>query len=725
MELAPGMGKNRTSSEGFLTPFAAAVQLPHMRSLLSRLELTLLLRNVVVFILYFGAARYFLGLTAVNTFAAIVWPPSGIALAAVFLWGYRVTPAIAAAAFAANFSMGAPFVPALAISLGNTLESVVATYILRQYIGLDPTLSRIRDVFGIILCAATASLISASIGVGILTSTGSLPADLFFSTYLAWWAGDTVAMLVITPFLLRWLARPLFRRSFRQLLEGAGIFSFLIAIDFITFYGPLGSRPGSSPLIFATLLPLIWASLRAGPRGATLAIIVTSIISTSATIQGYGPFTRDAVPIAQSLEILQIFNAMLAITFLLFVAAVEERKDALRRTGEYVEKLEQAVHRASSSDQAKNDFLAILGHELRNPLAPMVSALELLKLEETAAPRKGELVDVLDKQMRNMVRLLDDLLDMSRITKRKFKIQKEIVPLQKVLAQVGQSASPFIRERSHTFLTDIPDSYIYVDIDPLRIEQAVVNLLNNAAKYTEPGGSITLRMRSEGNHALIEVSDTGMGIAAASKEKIFEPFVQGSSLEGRSPSLGTGLGIGLSLTKRLVELHRGTIGVESEGPGRGSTFRITLPLVPKESWPEESSQGSLALAEQKAHMEGNKKAPRNKKVLIVDDNVDAAKGLSLLLGHNGRTVAVAYNAQSAFTLMETFGPDAVVLDIGLPDMDGYEVARRIRGQYGDKYTLIALTGYGLEEDKLRARVAGFDHHLTKPVGVVELERALS
>jgi len=705
-----------------LTPPKSSLEWGPMKSFLPQLRLAYMFQFLLLFLACFATGKLGLALNPVNTFATFIWLPTGIALAALTLYGYRLWPAVALAAFFINFSVGATPLVALGIAFGNTLEALFGAYLMRERVGINPYLSKLRDVAGLLgLAGPFPTLISATIGAGVLVFSNTIPASAFALTWLAWWIGNMLSVLTVAPFLLRWLVKIVFVKTGKEILEGLGIFTFLIAVNLITFWGPLGSGPYNSPLLYLVFLPLIWAALRAGPRGTTLGIFLTAFIAATGTLAGHGPFaTSDPT---NSLFLLQIFVGMTSLTFLLFTSAVEERKDALNGAKEYVTKLEQAFLRINSADQAKNDFLAILAHELRNPLAPVMSSIELLKLEGSENPRTQELFGILDKQVGNISRLLDDLLDISRITKKKFRLRKEILDVSHVVEQAATSVENFMKSRSHSFTVALPAEPLYVDADPLRLEQIMVNLLNNAGKYTQLGGKIVLEVKAEKHNVVVVVKDNGIGIPAEMTSKIFEPFIQLKSSASRSFGRGTGLGIGLSLTKRLVELHRGSIEVESKGEGQGSVFRVLLPRASSGPVPKLPAQSALTLPQSETDGRSEKRRRQNR-ILVVDDNADAARGLSILLRHKGHEVEIAYDGPTALSMVDSFQPSAVVLDIGLPEMDGYEVARRIREEHGENVRLIALTGYGLEEDKLRARMAGFDHHLTKPIGVADLEKVL-
>ena len=361
-------------------------------------------------------------------------------------------------------------------------------------------------------------------------------------------------------------------------------------------------------------------------------------------------------------------------------------------------------------DRSKNEFLAILAHELRNPLAPIRSAVQILNREAALAPESQWAVSAIERQVRQMARLIDDLVDVARITSNRLELRKERVELGAVLRSAVETSGALLKAGGQEFTLVLPDTPIRLDADPIRLAQAVTNLLNNAAKYTEREGHIWLIAERCGAHAVITVRDTGVGIPSAVLPHVFEMFTQGEQTRART--LG-GLGIGLTLVKRLVEMHGGTVEAQSGGQDLGSTFTIRLPVVEASQDAQPQSDGSGRLN------------PPSLRMLIVDDNRDAADSCGALLELSGHEVQTAYSAHDGYLLAEAFRPDVLLLDIGLPDVDGYALARRIRAMHwGRDLTLVALTGWGQDGDKSRAREAGFDHHLTKPVTFQQLDALL-
>jgi signal transduction histidine kinase len=357
----------------------------------------------------------------------------------------------------------------------------------------------------------------------------------------------------------------------------------------------------------------------------------------------------------------------------------------------------------SDADRRKNEFLAMLAHELRNPLAPIRNAVHLLRQPGAGPDHLNWAGEVIDRQVRQLVRLVDDLLDVSRITRGTITLQPEWVDLAAVVSSAVETSRPLIDARHQTLTVTLPSERLQVHADPARLAQVLSNLVNNAAKYTPEGGLVTLTAQPDGLAIVFKVRDTGVGIPAEMLSSIFDLFTQVERSLDRAQG---GLGIGLTLVRRLVEMHGGSVRASSEGPNKGSEFVIRLPLAgPTSSKGCASPQGEAPGGPGSSH-----------RILLVDDNIDGAASLAMLLRELGHEVMVANDGAAALEVVGTFGPEVVLLDIGLPGMDGYEVARRMRRQPAlQGLLLVALTGYGQDEDRRRSREAGFNLHLVKPL----------
>ena len=362
------------------------------------------------------------------------------------------------------------------------------------------------------------------------------------------------------------------------------------------------------------------------------------------------------------------------------------------------------------ADQRKDEFLATLAHELRNPLAPIRNSVSLLRLSNGAAPAP-ELWEMMDRQVSHMVRLVDDLMEVSRITRGKIDLRRARVELAAVLAAALETSRPLIEAAKHQLSVDLPAEPLPLQADAVRLAQVFSNLLNNAARYTDVGGRIRVAARREDGHAVVTITDNGVGMSPEALASVFDMFVQAPLPDRRNDG---GLGIGLTIARSLVQMHAGTIAAHSEGPGKGSRVTVRLPLA--------GTPAGAAPARPPALSPLPMTLPR---VLVVDDNVDAASSLGALLQMLGAEVRVVHDGEAALASLSSYRPAVIFLDIGMPSMDGYEVARRMRGREETREAkLIALTGWGQQRDRDNSRAAGFDHHLIKPADLGALQAVL-
>jgi signal transduction histidine kinase len=371
------------------------------------------------------------------------------------------------------------------------------------------------------------------------------------------------------------------------------------------------------------------------------------------------------------------------------------------------------VNELKEADRRKDEFLATLAHELRNPLAPVRNAVQVLRLKGPDDPELRWGRDVIDRQVEHLTRLIDDLMDISRITRNKLELRKQRVELAEVITGAVESSRPAVEQCGHELTVTLPPQPIYLNGDLVRLAQVFQNLLTNAVKYTERGGQIWLTAERQGGDAVVRVKDTGVGIPGEKLPRLFEMFFQVDRTLERSQG---GLGIGLSLVRRLVELHGGRVDARSEGVGKGSEFIVRLPVLVEKSIPPQSQEPG-----------GNGRTKTTaRRILVVDDNRDSADSLAMLLRLTGHEVHAAYDGVEGVEAAERVRPEVVLLDIGMPGLNGYDACRRIRGQeWGKDVMLIATTGWGQDEDRRRTGEAGFDAHLVKPVDPQALMRLLA
>ena len=459
--------------------------------------------------------------------------------------------------------------------------------------------------------------------------------------------------------------------------------------------------------------------IRQHPRYEKTAIIFVSAVHLSDLdrLKGYESGAVDYVSVPVVPQLLRAKVRIFAELYRKTVEAERLTRELEERVTRRTAQLETSTarqielsNRLRDADRRKDEFLALLAHELRNPLAPVRNALEIMRLKNLADPDLNWCREVIERQTNQLTRLVDDLLDVSRITMGKIRLRVEPVTIEQVVAGAVETSRPIIDGRRHHLSITLPGEPLRVRGDQARLTQVLANLLNNAAKYQAEGGTIELVVTRDREDVVISVRDAGIGLAAGAVPKLFQLFSQG---ERSADSAHGGLGIGLSLVKNLVELHKGSVTAHSDGVGQGSIFVVRLPVQQEEPAEQPTPEPSG----------GTTIAPR--RILVVDDSRDAAESLARLLRINGHEVLVAHDGVEALELSAATNPSVVLLDIGLPGMDGYEVCRRVRQQGLQDAVVIAMTGYGQERDRRRSSEAGFDDHTVKPVEIGELTRLIA
>jgi signal transduction histidine kinase/CheY-like chemotaxis protein len=629
-----------------------------------------------------------------NPSASAVWAPTGVAIAALLLFGLKATPAVFVGAFIVNLLTAGTFVTSLGIAAGNTLEGIAAAYLVGRFANGAAVFDRARDIFKFGALAALASTtLSATIGVSILTVAGLADTEQLGAIWLTWWLGDVAGAILLTPLIVLWYREPALRLTAEsRVFEALLLFVTVAAITTVVFFHP---GLASFPLAFLCLPPLAWAAFRFQPRVVATTVVAMSVIATWATMTGNGPFVMSTPN--ESLLVLQAFSAMIAMTTLVMSALVQERVGLLQRE-------RAALVEAEAALRASDVFLAMLSHELRNPLSAIAAASAVLdhpRMSADAATRAGRIIK---RQSAHLTRLIDDLLDVARVTVGKMALHRTPVNLADAVTTGIQSAtanSPRGLPRVQLEL-----NAVWVDADPDRLNQIIANLLHNAIKYTGQDGMIRIATHADGEHAVLAIVDSGVGIAPDLLPRVFELFAQGEQGPDRTHG---GLGVGLALVRRLTELHAGTVSAHSDGLGKGSTFVVRLPRTSAPVVSADAQHPSTAASA----------AARAYRILIIEDNSDARESLRIILESAGHEILEAGDGETGVEYALKLEPSVALIDIGLPGIDGCEVARRIRA-IKSGIRLIALTGYGREDDRKRSRQAGFDAHLVKPVVVQNL-----
>ena len=528
-------------------------------------------------VLYFVAAKVGLLLAAVSPSATPVWPPTGIAFAMCLVLGARVWPAIFAAAFLANITTAGSVVTSLGIAAGNTLEALVGAYLVGRLANGPAVFDRARDIFAFVGLAALASTtVSATIGLTTLALGGYVQWAELGSVWLTWWLGDATGNLIFAPLIVLWARNRSLQWIREQLIEAAVLLGALVLVG-VGVFGR-SSTFGSFPLDFLCLPLLLWAAFRFGPRETATATVLLSTFATWAMLKDSDPWTSDFRNSALLLS--QLFLATMSVTALATAVLVSDRKRAEAVATE-------AADTAESANRAKDEFLAMLGHELRNPLGAIASAVRVLERVDNDADRAAPARAIIARQVNRLARMVDDLLDVTRVTTGKIALQRRPVDLVDGVSACLAALNAAKRLEGYELQVELEPTW--VDADPARLEQIVMNLLLNALKYTPPGGRIRVVTRAERDQGVLQVEDTGIGISPELMPRIFDLFVQGHREPDRAQG---GMGVGLTLVRRLTDLHGGQVDVASDGSGLAVSSRSACrsPRRPRPWWNLRSSR---------------------------------------------------------------------------------------------------------------------------------------
>ena len=666
----------------------------------------------------YASSRLRLLVPIVQQRVTMFWPPAGIALAAVLLAGDWIWPAVALGSLLVSFSTGTPPVAAVAIAAGNTLSALAGGWLLRR-VGFRNGLERVRDVLGLVVFGAMVSpLISTLVGVAALNLAWEVPTERVVRSALSWWLGDAMGVLLVTPVLLTCCGLPFRPLRRERLLEASALGLCLLAVGALTL-SSWSANPTVHPPLAFTLLPfLVWGALRFGPRGAAASTFLAVGIAFWATAQGLSPFALGTVE--ERLMYLYSYTAVAVMTSMLLAAVFAERRRAEEEQGRLLARESEARAEAEAANRAKDQFLAALSHELRTPLTPVLAIASGLAADDRIPPGPRRQLDVIRRNVELEARLIDDLLDLTRITRGKLDLRLEVTDVRKVVEHTIEIACEReIAAGRLRVVTGLGPEDHRLWADPSRLTQVLWNLLSNAVKFTPAGGTITVRSRCEPDRLALQVSDTGIGIDPEVMPYIFDAFEQGRT---RGPRRTGGLGLGLAISKAIAGMHGGTLSAASEGHGHGATFTLVLPRG------RDLPAISEAPAEpvKPAAIENPKSEIQNLRLLLVEDHADTAEAMAELLRLLGHQVTVAGDMASALAAGEALAGggslDLLISDLGLPDGSGLDVMRAI-SRFG--IPGIALSGYGMEEDVRRSHEAGFSRHLTKPVGLPALESAIS
>jgi signal transduction histidine kinase/CheY-like chemotaxis protein len=666
----------------------------------SRRFRTLLIAGIFA-VLYFVAGKLSLKLAFLHASASPVWPPAGIALAALLLFGIRLWPAIFIGAFLVNLTTAGNVFTSLGIATGNTLEAVTGAWLIQRFAGGLRVFERAYDVFKFALAAALSALVSPTIGLTGLALAGFATWATYPDIWLTWWLGDLGGVVMFAPLLVLWLAQPLRRGNPSRDFEVAILLLLLTLLSEVVFGGWFSISTMNYPIAFLLGPIIVWTSFRLSARETATGLFVLSAIAIWGTLQRYGPFVR-ADP-NQSLLILQSFNILTTITAIALAAGMAER----RRAEAAIEGQRATVEAAN---RTKDNFLAMLSHELRTPLTPVLAALDALK----TGPQPAADVDAtLSMKRRNIElesQLIDDLLDLTRITKDKLHLEFEPVDAHQAVRNVLEMCASEAHAKKLRVQLDFRATDFRVMADPAKFQQIIWNLFKNAIKFTGENGAITISSENHLPHVLtLAVGDTGIGIEPEIMERIFNPFEQGERSFQRRFG---GLGLGLTISKSLAQAHGASLIGKSDGTGRGATFLLTM----------KTAELDAALTKPRA-LEPQT-PPTGLHILLVDDHPDTCAALEKLLKLRGHSVTAANSMREAMEVAAAGGAfDLLISDVGLPDGNGMDLVRYLRSQRPIRG--IAISGFGMDADISKSLEAGFSEHLVKPVKLEKLEAAIA
>jgi len=648
---------------------------------------------------YFIAGKLGLSLAFLNASASPVWPPAGIALAVLLLFGYRIWPAIFVGAFLVNATTAGNVATSLAIATGNTLEAVSGAWLVNRFADGTSVFDRPQGVFKFALAAVVSTIVSPIFGVTSLALGGFANWANYGAIWLTWWLGDATGDLLIAPLIILWSVASKRRWNRSQAVEVGVLLLLLFVLSEAVFGGWLTISARNYPIAFICGPIVIWTAFRFTQRETATGIFILSAIAIWGTLHGFGPFVRETEN--QSLLALQSWAAVLTITAMALSAGMAERQRA-------EEALQQQKAVVETANRTKDQFLAMLSHELRTPLTPVISALEALETEPARTEETKASLAMIRRNVELETQLIDDLLDFTRITKDKLQLRFAPVDAHLAISNVVEICRAEAASKQLDVHLNLRASTYNVAADAAKFQQIIWNVLKNAIKFTPEEGEIAISSLNPSPEVLtISVRDTGIGIDPEVMRRIFEPFEQGNrSFERRFG----GLGLGLAISKSLAQAHGGTLTVQSDGPDRGSTFLLSMQTispaealtVPVRTRDETSWQGL--------------------KILLVDDHQDTCTALEKLLVRRGYLVAATHTMRSAMETAVRNRFDLLISDVALPDGTGLELMMQLHAI--SNIPGIAISGFGNNGDVERSLQAGFSEHLIKPVKLDTLEAAI-
>ena len=651
-------------------------------------------------IIYIIAGKIGLNLASLHASASPVWPPAGIALAAMLLLGYRAWPAIFVGAFIVNLTTAGDIATSVVIATGNTFEAVASAWLVNRFAGGKNVFDRPQGVFKFALVAAVSTVVSPLFGVTSLALDGFADWTNYSAIWLTWWLGDVTGDLIFTPLVLLWGLRWKLAWKKEEAVEVGVLLLLLGLLSAVVFGGWLEVSAKNYPIAFICGPIVIWTAFRFTQRETAMGIFILSVIAVWGTVHGFGPFV--GLTENQSLLTVQSWTAVLAITAMALSAGMAERRRV-------EEELQQQKSIVEAANRTKDHFLAMLSHELRTPLTPVISALESLEIEPTPTEDTKSSLAMIRRNIELETQLIDDLLDFTRIARDKMQLRLAPLDAHQAVSNVVEICRAEARSKTLHVHLNLRAKSCHVTADAAKFQQIIWNLLKNAIKFTpEGGGGITISSDNPSETVFsLSVRDTGIGMEPEVMQRIFDPFEQGNrSFEHR---VG-GLGLGLAISKSLAQAHGGTLTAQSDGANRGSTFTLTMQALPQREAANVASKTVTDSARQAL------------KILLVDDHHDTCAALEKLLARRGHLVAVTHDVRSAMEAAVRNKFDLLISDIALPDGTGMDLMMQLRAI--TNVPGIAISGFGNNGDIERSLQAGFSEHLIKPVKLDNLEAAI-
>jgi signal transduction histidine kinase len=647
-------------------------------------------------LVYLVAGKFSLKLAFIHASASPVWPPTGIALAALLLLGYRVWPAIFIGAFLVNATTVGSIATSLGIASGNTVEALCGAWLVNHFASGLHVFDRPQNVFKFAGAVILSTIGSPTFGLTSLALGGFADWANYSKIWMTWWLGDIAGPLVVAPLILLWSTASPRRWTRRDAIEVGVLLFLLFALAETVFGGWIGSVR-NYPISFICGPIVIWTAFRFTQRETATGIFLLSAIAIWGTLHGSGPFIMQTEN--QSLITLQAWTAVLTITAMALSSAMAEHRRAQAT-------LEQQKSAVEAANRTKDNFLAMLSHELRTPLTPVLAALDTLEREPGSSQDAKSALAMARRNVELEGQLIDDLLDLTRIAKHKLQLKFDPLDAHEIIANVAEICRAEADARQLHLHLRLRAGAHYVSADTAKFQQIIWNLLKNAIKFTPAHGDITISSTNpEPQLMAISVLDTGVGIDPEIMGRIFNPFEQGERSFKRRYG---GLGLGLAISKSLAQAHGGTLTAKSEGRDCGSTFVLNMHTV---SPPKTSATTSPEAT-----------GTRPLRILLVEDHQDTCAALEKLLIRRGHLVAAAHNLRSAMETAARNQFDLLISDIALPDGNGAELMTYLRAISGMRG--IAISGFGMNGDIERSLEAGFAEHLVKPVKMEKLEAAI-